>query len=112
MPDQSLPVEIVVNGEVVATGADLSTTLELEESAWIAARAENAHSNPVYVTLAGRPRGSAADARVFIGVLDRLTDWVKRKGLFDTPEQRETVLNVIGEGRAVYQSIVERAGTQ
>ena len=108
MPDQSLPVEIVVNGEVVATGVDLSTAIELEDSAWIAARTENAHSNPVYVTLGGRPRGRAEDARVFIGVLDRLTDWVKHKGLFDNPEQRETVLNVIAEGRAVYEIIVER----
>jgi hypothetical protein len=110
LPDRSLPVEIVVNGEVVATGTDISTTIEIEESAWLAARTEDAHANPVYVTLAGRPRGRAEDAGVFVGVLDRLADWVRRKGLFDTPEQRETVLNVIGQGRAVYESIVERAG--
>jgi hypothetical protein len=109
VPDGSLPVEIVVNGEVVAAGTDLSTSVEVADSAWIAARTESAHSNPVYVTLAGRPRGRAEDARVFMAVLDRLARWVERKGLFDTPEQRETVLKVIGAGRAVYESIVERA---
>ena len=109
LPEGVQPVEIVVNGEVVATGTNLETTIELEDSAWIAARTEGAHSNPVYVTLSGRPRGRAEDARVFIGVLDRLTDWVRRKGLFDTPEQRETVLNVIAEGRAVYASIAARS---
>jgi hypothetical protein len=107
-PGGALPVEIVVNGDVVASGTELSTTIELERSAWITARTEHAHSNPVYVTLAGRPRGRAEDARVFIGVLDRLDDWVRRKGLFDTPDQRETVLNVIREGRAVYETIVKR----
>ena len=96
----------------MATGTDLSTTVELDDSAWIAARTEDAHSNPVYVTLAGRSRGSAADARPFIGVLDRLATWVSTKGLFDTDEQRQTVLNVIGEGRAVYESIVERSSTE
>jgi hypothetical protein len=107
-PEGTLPVEVVVNGEVVASGTDLSTTIELDGSAWIAARTEHAHSNPVYVTLAGRPRGRAEDARVFVEVLDRLGDWVRRKGLFDTPDQRETVLSVIREGRGVYESIIER----
>lgn len=110
LPGGSVPVEIVVNGEVVAQGTDLETTIELGESAWIAARTDDAHSNPVYVSLAGRPRGRAEDARVFIEVLDRLSDWVRRKGLFDTPEQRETVLEVIDRGRAVYDGIVARAG--
>ena len=108
LPEQELPVEIVVNGQVVASGTDLSRSVELTESAWVAARTEGAHSNPVYVTLAGRPRGSAVDARVFIGVLDRLAVWVRTKGLFDDDEQRQTVLNVISEGRAVYERIVER----
>jgi hypothetical protein len=105
VPDGSLPVEVVVNGEVVAAGTDLSTTVELDGSAWIAARTEDAHSNPVYVTLAGRPRGSAAAAQPFIGVLDRLAEWVQTKGLFETDEQKQAVLNVIAEGRSVYERI-------
>ena len=52
-------------------------------------------------------RRSARDARRFIGVLDRLATGVRTKGLFDDGEQRRTVLNVIAEGRAIYERIVE-----
>jgi hypothetical protein len=109
MPDGPQPVEIVVNGEVVASGMDLTETITLEDSAWIAARTEGAHSNPVYVTLEGRPRGYAGPAREFIEVTERLVEWVQTKGLFENEEQRKTVLNVLGEGKAVYENIIRRA---
>lgn len=108
-PEGSQPVEIVVNGKVVARGIDLTQTITLEDSGWIAARTEGAHSNPVYVTLEGRPRGFANPAREFIEVTERLEEWVRTKGLFENSEQRETVLNVLGEGRTVYEHIIERA---
>jgi hypothetical protein len=44
-----------------------------------------------------------------MGVIDRLEEWVRTKGLFDTQEQRETVLGVITEGREVYETIIDRA---
>jgi hypothetical protein len=103
----SQPVEIVVNGRVVARGTDLAQEITLEESAWIAARTEGAHSNPIYVTLQGRARGSAADARDFISVTDRLIQWVEEKGLFDSPQQKQAVLNVLREGRRVFVRIAE-----
>ena len=106
-PDGSRPVEIVVNGRVVASGSEISQDITLEDSAWIAARTDGAHSNPVYVALQGRPRGSAADARDFVAVTDRLIQWVGEKGLFDTPQQKETVLNVLREGRLVFSRIVD-----
>jgi hypothetical protein len=109
VPDGSQQVEIVVNGEVVASGTDLIHTITLEDSGWIAARTNGAHSNPVYVTLEGRPRGSAGPAREFIEVTLQLEEWVRTKALFENPEQKQTVLNVLGEGRAVYESIIERA---
>ena len=109
VPKQSLPVEIIVNGQVVAEGTDLREPITLDDSGWIAARCDGAHTSPVYVTLEGRPRGSAKEAWEFIGVIDRLIKWVNTKGLFDTPNQKETVLNVIRQGRIVYESIAERA---
>lgn len=109
LPEGSQPVEIIVNGEVVARGTDLSQTITMEDSGWIAARTEDAHSNPIYVTLEGRQRGFAAPAREFIEVTQRLEEWVRTKGLFENDEQRETVLNVLGEGRAVYENIIDRA---
>lgn len=108
-PEGPQPVEIVLNGEVVARGTNLSQSIRLEDSAWIAARTNGAHSNPVYVTLEGRPRGSAAEARQFIETIHRLEEWVRTKGLFDEPGQKETVLNLLNEGRTVYEGIIERA---
>jgi hypothetical protein len=98
----------LVNGRVVAAGTDLSQELVLEESAWVAARTEGAHTSPVYVTLQGRPRGSPADARDFVDVTDRLLEWVEDKAIFDVPQQRETVVNVLREGRLVFNEIAER----
>jgi hypothetical protein len=106
-PDGQQPVEIVVNGRVVVSGADVSQPITLEDSAWIAARTRGAHTNPVYVTLQGRPRHSAADARDFMAVIDRLIEWVERKGLFDRPEQKETVVIVLREGRRVFSAMAE-----
>lgn len=109
-PDGQQPVEILVNGTVVARGTDLAQTITLDDSAWLAARAEGAHSNPVYVTLEGRPRGFAEDADAFIDVIRRLEEWVQTKALFDAPAQRSTVLSVLEEGRREYEEIIERAG--
>ncbi len=107
-PEGSQPVEIVVNGEVVARGTDLKQTIELTDSAWVAARTEGAHSNPVYVTLEGRPRASADDASIFIKITERLEEWVETKGLFETSAQKESVLNVLKEGRLVFENIIRR----
>ena len=109
LPRQSLPAEIIVNGKVVAKGKDLRKVITLEDSGWIAARCDGAHTSPIYVTLEGRPRGFAHEAEEFIRVIDRLIKWVNTRGLFDTPSQKETVLNIIQQGRAVYESIAERA---
>lgn len=108
-PDGSLMVEIVVNGEVVASGTDLSQTITIKDSSWIAARTEDAHSNPVYVTIGNRPRGFAEETVEFIEVIKRLEEWVRTKGLFTDLSQKETVLDVLHEGRAVYERIALQA---
>jgi len=105
MPGKSVPVEIIVNGQVAAKGVDIDQDIVLEDSSWVAARCDGGHSSPVYVTLGGRKRGSAKDAQEFIKVIDRLEQWVIRKGLFDTPAQKQTVLNLIQRGRKIYESI-------
>ncbi|UCF36407.1 MAG: CehA/McbA family metallohydrolase, partial [Acidobacteriota bacterium] len=109
MPSGSIPLEVVVNGEVVAQGTDLKESIVLSDSAWIAVRCEHAHSNPVYVEIAGRPRGFASEAEEFIQVTERFQKWVEEKGLFENDGQRQTVLQVIEEGREVYRGIAERA---
>ena len=107
-PEGPIPVEIIVNGEVVAQGKDIHQTIKLDDSAWIAARCSDAHTNPVYVTLEGRPRGFAKEAEEFMRVVDRLAEWGHTKGLFETRAQKEAVLDVIAEGRAVFESIAQK----
>jgi hypothetical protein len=107
-PNGTQPVEIVVNGRVVASGSNISQEITLQDSAWVAARTNGAHTNPVYVTLQGHPRGSPADARDFIAVTDRLLEWVEHKGLFDSPEQKKAVITVLREGREVFSRIAQR----
>ncbi|MDR9410752.1 MAG: CehA/McbA family metallohydrolase [Balneolaceae bacterium] len=108
-PDGMQPVEIVVNGEVVANGNGINQTITLNDSAWIAARTEGAHSNPVFINFENRPRGYAEETTEFISVINRLEDWVQTKALFESNEQKEAVLDLLEEGRAVYESISHRA---
>jgi LmbE family N-acetylglucosaminyl deacetylase len=108
MPGGPADVEVIVNGEVVAKGKDINKPIRLKESCWIAARCGGAHTSPIYVTLEGRRRGSAKEAREFLGVIDRLTEWVNTKGLFDSAKEKEAVLDVIRQGRSVYESIVKQ----
>lgn len=108
-PEGIQPVEIVVNGEVVATGDEINQTITLDDSAWIAARTGDAHSNPVFINFENRPRGYAEEAGEFIEIINRLEEWVQIKALFESDEQKETVLSLLEEGRAVYEDIIERA---
>lgn len=112
VPGKSIPVEIIVNGRVEIKGTDVRRPIKLEDSCWIAARCRGAHTNPVYITLAERPRGSVKDAKEFMAVIDRLTEWVNTKGLFDSQGQKEAVLDVIQKGRSVYEAIEKRACNQ
>ncbi len=109
IPDGAIPVEVVYNGEVILKTSETSFQVTVEDSGWLAVRCEGAHSNPVYINVEGRPAGQAEPAQKFIKIIDRLTDWVKTKGLFDTKTQKEEVLKVFGEGRAVYEQIIVRA---
>ncbi len=108
-PNDSIPVEVLYNGEVILKTSETSFQVTLEDSGWLAVRCDGAHSNPVYINLEGRPAGRPEAAKKFIQIIDRLTDWVKKKGLFDNENQKKEVLTVIEEGRAVYENIVERA---
>jgi hypothetical protein len=108
-PDGPIPVEVVYNGEVILKTSETSFQVTAEDSGWLAVRCEGAHSNPVYINVEGRPAGKAEPAQKFIKIIDRLTDWVKTKGLFDTESQKEEVLKVIGEGKTVYEEIIARA---
>jgi hypothetical protein len=108
-PQGMQTIEIVVNGEVVATGNGIDQSITLNDSAWIAARTDGAHSNPVFINFENRPRGYAEETAEFISVINRLEEWVQTKALFESDQQKETVLDLLQEGRAVYEKISDRA---
>jgi len=109
-PEGQIPLEIVYNGEVILSGTEVSRQIILEDSGWIAARCEGAHANPVYINFKDRPAGYAEPAERFIRIIDRLSEWVNTKALFYNENQKKAVLEVIGEGRDVYENIIHRAG--
>ena len=109
-PEGEIPVEIVYNGDVIYTSTEVSSQITLEDSGWIAARCKGAHTNPVYINFEGRPAGNAGAAKKFIKIIDRLSEWVNTKALFYDEHQKNAVLEVIGQGRDVYENIIHRAG--
>ena len=109
MPNGPVPVEIVYNGKVIASTSEKATTITLDDSGWLAIRCGGAHSNPVYVSFVERPAGYAEPARKFIGHTERLEEWVRTKGLFDSDDQKQVVLEELKKGKAVYQEIIALA---
>lgn len=108
-PEGIQPVEIVVNGEVVAAGNEIDQSITLDDSTWIAARTDGAHSNPIFINFEGRKRGYAEEAGEFIQVINKLEEWVQTKALFESDVQKKSVLNLLEEGRSIYEMISERA---
>ena len=121
-------LELVVNGEVVAkaepdaggTTAKLSHVLELDASAWVAARVSGAghrrvmndsklfaHTSPVYCLRDGKLVAQAKDATTVLGWVDRLIDDVKKSPRFSTEARRQEVLEIFGRGLAHYARIAE-----
>lgn len=119
-------LELVVNGEFLAqakpgtdgTTVKLSHVLELDRSAWVAARARGgghlrvmndpklfAHTNPVYCLRDGKPVALAKDAAIVLGWIDRLIDDVKASPRFATEARRQEVLDAFQRGRRHYEQI-------
>ncbi|MBI2803491.1 MAG: EF-hand domain-containing protein [Planctomycetes bacterium] len=90
-------VELIVNGQVVATQIvaaddrihDLTFNLRIERSAWIALRHfPQMHTNPVDVIVNGAPiRASRKSAEWCIGTIQQL--WRVRNGVIDRDERAE-----------------------
>jgi TolB protein len=120
-----LPMEaldIVQNGKVVQTlkptdpyHAKFSGKVPVEQSGWIAARVTGperqhllmdsyvyAHTNPVYLVKDGaRPR-SPEDAKYFVRWIDRVLQLLEESDAFDTPAQKQEVLQLWRRARGIY----------
>jgi TolB protein len=117
--------EVVCNGEVVErlalsgarTFADVEGTIPVAKSGWCLARAWNdgadddvldnypyATTNPVYVTVSGRPARSTEDALYFLRWIDRIHESVEAHTGWNTREEKQTVLDLLSRAREVYEA--------
>lgn len=119
-------LEVVCNGRVVRdlklTGdrmsADNEDMIAISRSGWCLLRASSdkpehpvlddyvyATTSPIYVTVQGSPRKSAADATFFIAWIDRLILTAKANHDWNTQAEKATVLKTLGEARQRYVSL-------
>ncbi len=118
-------LEIVVNGAVVVSepiGNQRSHRIErdipLQKSSWIAARVWGpahrlipddpqafAHSSAVYCRLNDEPIGSATDALFWADWIEQLMGRVRERGVFATPDRRESVIRLFTEAQAKYRKM-------
>ncbi len=117
-------LQVICNGDVVQelklserrTTADLTGTLSLPRSGWCLLRAWSekaehpildlypyATTSPVYVTVADQAATSPQDAAFFIAWIDRLTDAANRHPDWNSPGEKESVLNLLSRARKVYE---------
>ena len=120
-------LDIVQDGKVVysVTASDphqvkLSTTLTVQRSGWVAARVTGpekqhllmdsyvyAHTSPVYLTKGGERPRSPEDAHYFIDWIDQVSKQLRESDDFDTPAQKEEVLQTWAKGREVFARLVK-----
>jgi hypothetical protein len=118
-------LELVLDGEVVATGnlagdkssATLDTTLAVDHSGWVALRVSGpvangwvgsmaAHSNPVWLEVKDRPQPAASAAAYFLPWIDRLEgDLKKRERL--PPGGEEHVGQHLTQARRIFAGIAQ-----
>ena len=126
-----LPVdrlEIVQGGKIVAVKENpghrqklvFETTIEVEKSSWIAARAHSsqilpyqtswyvrrkgiplmAHTSPIYVQAGDEPTRSSEDAAFFLEWVDEALRWVKTEAKVSQESQRQEMIGHLREGQA------------
>ena len=122
-------LEIVMNGEVVATqepargglGVKLSKEITINEGAWVAARVRGpfhrylvndtylyAHTSPVYITVEGKRVGLKKDAQFFVEWIDQLIGMVEDRGRYASDDQKQEVIALFKKGRSYYEKVAAR----
>jgi hypothetical protein len=118
--------EVVCNGRVTQTlklggtrdSADVAGTLPLKESGWCVLRASSdnaeypvldnyvyATTSPVFMTIGGKPPASPVDAKYFAAWIDRTIDITSHYPDWNSPAEKEHVLERLAEARAVYEKL-------
>lgn len=112
-------VDIVVNGKVSASTRGkgklvLKQTIDLEESAWVAARAFEkssqtivfGHTGPVYVLAEGKAVRVPADVQYWLDKVEQLIERTRRQEGFKEESHRQDTLAVYERARQVYRDIL------
>ncbi len=122
-------LSVIRNGEVVASldltrvkngHAELAQTVDVPESGWLALRVDGdgkthhlvmkssvfAHTAPVYVARGSAPTRSAESARYFITWIDRSIELVEAEKTWNTPADKQHVIDVYQRGRQVYERML------
>jgi hypothetical protein len=117
-------VEVIRDGEVVAvhengerqSSGSFAASVDVHEAGWLAARASGrartsyghalwAHTSPVYLRATAAPARRRATAARFVEQIDRAREWLATAARYDSPDQRERMLQLFGEGRAFYERL-------
>jgi TolB protein len=117
-------LELVQDGRVVKTiplegdrtSGLASLRLPVSRSGWILLRARTdravepvldlypyATTGPIYLSVAGRPVRSKADADFFLAWIDRIREAVGRHRDWNTDAERKDVLDMLSRARAEYE---------
>lgn len=119
--------ELLYNGQVIRSAklfegqksVTLDDEIEIDKSGWIALRATGpghpdsplpilyAHTNPIYVEVAGKPLRSKADAAFLLNWIDQLAVMVRTRERIPTEELRRHVQQQIDQARSVYARIAK-----
>jgi hypothetical protein len=111
---REVPVELVVNGQVVATRNVLGdgqtrdvvfTAVKIERSSWVAARIlPSSHTNPVFVLVAGQPiRASRRSVEWASKTVDAC--WQQKRATYK-PAEQEPARAAYDHARGVYRRIL------
>jgi hypothetical protein len=121
-------LQIVCNGKVARelamnserNGAHVDAFVPIAASGWCVLRAFSdkaeypilelypyATTSPVYVSVAGAPMRSAADAAYFVAWVDRLIAAARSNTSWNTEAEKESVLSMLQEARGKYVKMVD-----
>jgi TolB protein len=121
-------LQIVCNGKVARelaldssrSSAHVDGSIPVDASGWCVLRAFSdrteypildlypyATTSPVYVSVAGAPVRSAADAAYFVAWVDRLIAAARSNTSWNTEAEKASVLSMLGEARKKYAKMVE-----
>jgi hypothetical protein len=126
-------VEVVVNGQVIATGEPPSATadftlrapIDIRSGAWIAARSRSdqqihsafstsmaSHTSPVYVEVQDRPLFAVDDAQAILQVIDGTLRWVRTMAAVDRPADRQRMAELIAASASSLRDRIGRASPE